>query len=165
MTMNQRTLAFHSYRDAALGSYVVSGQLGVWTGRKHITIQERSLTYNFYAHFHPYVAALVRRLIEGSVPGLQAADTDYRRTSSGEYELLADGRRKPLLYEDFFTARYAPASEPPEGATAPSQGTFVATPLPCKDLDFTSTGAYAVYNWELFFHVPLAIAIQLSRNQ
>ena len=38
-------------------------------------------------------------------------------------------------------------------------------PYPVKDLDFTSSGAYSVYNWELFFHVPLTIAIHLSKNQ
>ena len=38
-------------------------------------------------------------------------------------------------------------------------------PYPVKDLDFTSSGAYSVYNWELFFHVPITIAIHLSKNQ
>jgi len=32
-------------------------------------------------------------------------------------------------------------------------------------LDFTTSGAYAIYNWELFFHAPLLIAIHLSQNQ
>lgn len=32
-------------------------------------------------------------------------------------------------------------------------------------MDFTSSGAYAVYNWELFYHVPITIAIHLSKNQ
>ncbi|HEY5811435.1 MAG TPA: hypothetical protein VIT23_02130, partial [Terrimicrobiaceae bacterium] len=41
---------------------------------------------------------------------------------------------------------------------------FVRRPYPAKDLDFTLSGAYSVYNWELFFHVPLTIAIHLSRN-
>jgi hypothetical protein len=36
---------------------------------------------------------------------------------------------------------------------------------PKEDVDFTPAGAYAPYNWELFFHVPLMIADSLSRNQ
>lgn len=32
-------------------------------------------------------------------------------------------------------------------------------------LDFTPQGAYALYNWELFFHVPYLIACRLSHNQ
>ena len=35
---------------------------------------------------------------------------------------------------------------------------------PVKRLDFSSSGAYSVYNWEIFFHVPLLVAIHLSRN-
>ncbi len=36
---------------------------------------------------------------------------------------------------------------------------------PREDVDFSPTGAYAPYNWELFFHAPLLIANTLSRNQ
>lgn len=42
---------------------------------------------------------------------------------------------------------------------------FVRRPYPVKDLDFTDNGAYSIYNWELFFHVPLTIAMNLSKNQ
>ncbi|MFH0728223.1 MAG: hypothetical protein V2B19_18025 [Pseudomonadota bacterium] len=42
----------------------------------------------------------------------------------------------------------------------------VGNPLPVKDLDFDyAEGAYAVYNWEVFFHVPYTIGVQLSKNQ
>ncbi len=41
----------------------------------------------------------------------------------------------------------------------------VRHPHPVADLDFTSGGAYSVYNWELFFHVPFTIAVHLSKNQ
>ena len=157
--------AFHGSCDATRGISGAFGTAQAVSSRTLITTHHRALTYHFFPHFHPYVAALVRRLIEKSIPGLQAADTDYRQKPNGEYELLADGRRKPILYEDFFASRYEPASLLPEGAPTPMHGTFVGEPLPVKDLDFTSSGAYAVYNWELFFHAPLAIAIQLSRNQ
>src|SRR5690606_17810985 len=40
----------------------------------------------------------------------------------------------------------------------------VARPHPVKELEFGYGGAYSVYNWELFFHVPLTIAVHLSRN-
>jgi fibronectin type 3 domain-containing protein len=32
-------------------------------------------------------------------------------------------------------------------------------------LDFSTTGSYSVYNWELFYHIPLYIAQLLSQNQ
>ncbi len=57
------------------------------------------------------------------------------------------------LYEPIFTAQeYQPAAA-------------VRRPYPVKDLDFSVGGAYSIYNWELFFHAPLMIAIQLSQNQ
>jgi hypothetical protein len=37
-------------------------------------------------------------------------------------------------------------------------------PYPVRDLDFSAAGAYAVYNWELFFHAPLLMAMHLSTN-
>ena len=42
---------------------------------------------------------------------------------------------------------------------------WCARPYPVKDLDFSISGAYSIYNWELFFHAPLMIAIHLSQNQ
>jgi hypothetical protein len=36
---------------------------------------------------------------------------------------------------------------------------------PEEVVDFTPDGAYAPYNWELFFHVPLLIANSLSKDQ
>ncbi|HVQ40077.1 MAG TPA: hypothetical protein VMS31_21235 [Pyrinomonadaceae bacterium] len=60
---------------------------------------------------------------------------------------------RPVLFADFFDAAYKPNT------------TLVQQPYPVKDLDFTSGGAYSVYNWELFFHVPITIAIHLSKNQ
>lgn len=66
---------------------------------------------------------------------------------------LLGSKPRPRLFADFFGAAYQPSA------------TLVQQPHPVKDLDFSSGGAYAVYNWELFFHVPIIIAIHLSRNQ
>ncbi|SEJ19928.1 hypothetical protein SAMN04244579_03464 [Azotobacter beijerinckii] len=66
---------------------------------------------------------------------------------------LLKSKPLPVLFADFFDAAYQPNKE------------MVQWPYPVKDLDFTSSGAYAVYNWELFYHVPITIAIHLSKNQ
>ena len=34
-----------------------------------------------------------------------------------------------------------------------------------KEIDLVDGGPYANYNWELLFHVPLTIAVHLSKNQ
>lgn len=64
-------------------------------------------------------------------------------------------RMRPVndLYSDFFQSSYQP------------NPSLVRRPYPVKDLDFSAGGAYSVYNWELFYHVPLTIAIHLSKNQ
>ncbi|SDD50104.1 hypothetical protein SAMN04487767_106249 [Bacillus wiedmannii] len=252
-------------------------------GVKHIVTQTRTLRYRFYPHFHHYVEGLKQRLIEKSLPGLQAADTEYapslnndgtyqtlpfsfqvalpiglilqlpipgkheefetitlhssvpvklpdgikikladgnvatlpgsviaRDTQHGTRVVLDDGtaivdlnigtevllaskatltlptailitggdgqlrrltelsivkvpdgtrvkllggKPRPALFREIFTnAQYAPTD-------------MVEQPYPVRDLDFTSSGAYSVYNWELFYHIPLAVAMHLSKNQ
>jgi hypothetical protein len=116
------------------------------------TIVDRQLGYRFHPHFHPWVQELVHELVEGSVEALQAADTDYQRHGDGTPVALPDGRWRPELYEDLFTSdRYGPTD-------------LVEQPYPVKELDFAAGGAYAVYHWELFYHVPLTVALHLSRN-
>ncbi len=39
------------------------------------------------------------------------------------------------------------------------------TLLPREDVDFSPCGTYSQYNWEIFFHTPFLIAMQLSKNQ
>jgi len=51
-----------------------------------------------------------------------------------------------------FAASYSPAS-------------LVRTPYPAENIDFTATGSYASYNWELFFHLPFSIAVRFSQDQ
>jgi hypothetical protein len=53
-------------------------------------------------------------------------------------------------------------------AAAAAKGAVV-TPLPASQdrqfLDFGPSAAFSVYNWELFYHIPLYIAQMLSQNQ
>ena len=71
---------------------------------------------------------------------------------AGSQVLLRTGLPLPELFEQIFAAKYGPSE-------------FVRAPFPVKDLDFSMSGAYSIYNWELFFHAPLLIAIHLSQNQ
>src|SRR5205814_496694 len=47
----------------------------------------------------------------------------------------------------------------------PPQYPLLPDCYPREIVDFTADGAYASYNWELFFHAPLLIANSLSKNQ
>jgi Tc toxin complex TcA C-terminal TcB-binding domain len=44
-------------------------------------------------------------------------------------------------------------------------GSNTLTPFPEHKIDVDDDGPYAIYNWELFFHVPVMIATHLSKNQ
>jgi Tc toxin complex TcA C-terminal TcB-binding domain len=44
-------------------------------------------------------------------------------------------------------------------------GAFAAAPFPKEEIDESDDGPYSIYNWELFFHAPLTIAMHLSKNQ
>ncbi len=144
---------YHGYidRNRSAGGAMVSRTT---TKTKTTTVTERELSYRFYPHFHPYVKNLIGELIERSISGLQDADTEYTDAT------LPNGRPRPVLYEEFFR-KYNP-----DETFIPPQATGSNHLLhPVKDLDFSSGGGYSVYNWELFFHVPLTLAMHLSKNQ
>ncbi|HEY8023530.1 MAG TPA: insecticidal toxin protein [Burkholderiaceae bacterium] len=73
---------------------------------------------------------------------------------AGTAVALGSGTALPFFYEAIFNSTaYGP------------NAAIVAQPYPVKNLDFSYNGAYSLYNWELFFHAPLLIAVHLSQNQ
>jgi len=42
---------------------------------------------------------------------------------------------------------------------------YVAKPYPDENINLDLNGAYSLYNWELFFHIPMMVADRLSKNQ
>jgi hypothetical protein len=41
----------------------------------------------------------------------------------------------------------------------------ISQPYPKNDIDVSIGGPYANYNWELLYHLPVAVAVHLSKNQ
>ena len=158
--MSQRqSTQFHGIYDAS--PQYEAAQIASHPWVRAPAAKQKALRFRFSPHFHPYVDKLVKRLVEESFSGLQSADTDYRIDNNGEWQRFADdhpdasrrGKPIPTLYEVLFSStRYQPTG-------------LVQQPHPVKELDFSANGAYAAYNWELFFHVPLTVAINLSKNQ
>lgn len=81
-----------------------------------------------------------------------AADGTAVALPGGTVVTIRSGMPKPAFFANFFQ-RYGPDAQ------------WVEQPYPVKDIDFTFDGAYSIYNWELFFHAPLLVAIHLSQNQ
>lgn len=86
----------------------------------------------FQTHYHPFIAELIRQL--------------------NRHGLAAPGLMDPG-HQDL----ELPAEFDPYGPTD-----AVHMPMPAFDIDYELTGAYAVYNWELFVHAPLLIAERLK---
>src|SRR4051812_19179816 len=67
--------ALHEFLPRLVGTGVALPPL---RPREERTItRERDVSYELRPHFHPYVAELARRLANGGLAELQAADTDY----------------------------------------------------------------------------------------
>jgi hypothetical protein len=95
-----------------------------------------SKKFRFFTHYHSRAREFLSALFDGCLDGLL-----------GRLELQGIGAAS------FFENRYEPV---------PSH---VASPHPRNGVDFSSDGAYSVYNWELFFHIPLLVADRLRQEQ
>jgi len=95
----------------------------------------------------------------GAALAVLADDGSLLNLPNGTAIVIRSGFPQPFFYEEIF----GPTPSHPSVAYNPSD--FVQHPYPVKNLDFTSDGAYSIYNWELFFHFPLLVAIHLSQNQ
>lgn len=91
--------------------------------------------YLFQTFYHPYTCEYIKKLNTQGFEALYTSDTQ---------------NKVPKI---LFTA------------TAYNPTELVLNPYPKEEVDFSYTGSYALYNWELFFHIPLLIATRLSQNQ
>lgn len=105
-------------------------------------IERATGRYRFALFYHPYVCDFLKELRRLGVAGLLDPNPD------GE----AAGLVRQQKHYDLFFENYEPTSH-------------ALLPYPIQDIDFLPGGAYAVYNWEVFFHIPLLIACRLSANQ
>lgn len=98
--------------------------------------EDTQFTYTFENFFHPFVGELIAKLNRESLSG------------------VLDAKWQDGLKQDFFKALYNPTDD----------GLVQVKYFP-KEIDVSTCGPYANYNWELFFHIPLTIAVHLSKNQ
>lgn len=104
---------------------------------------------SFQSFFHPHTTALIRSLNWNGLPGVLTLCNQQRDdtvTQCGQAPNLSD---TPTI----FNQTYQPTA------------TIVTSPYPRENIDFTPGGAYAMYNWELFFHVPMFIAKKLMNER
>ena len=97
---------------------------------------DTQFTYTFENFFHPFVGELIAKLNQESLSG------------------MLDAKWQDGLKQDFFKSLYNPTEDD-----------LVQVNYFPKEIDVSEHGPYANYNWELFFHIPLTIAVHLSKNQ
>ncbi|WP_437597402.1 neuraminidase-like domain-containing protein [Sorangium sp. So ce590] len=102
-------------------------------------VYEDAKRYRFMSFYHPYACLFRKELQRSGVDGLlkwslHPTDPLQRRSRNA------------------FEETYDPDPE------------YVLTPYPKEDVDFSFQGAYSLYNWELFFHAPLLIALRLMQS-
>ncbi len=91
----------------------------------------------FSTFFHPHVCAWLRALNRAGIPALLT---------------LANQRLSHDDAENVFKSLYDPTR-------------LVDPVVPKENVDFRLDGAFADYNWEVFFHIPMLIADRLSQDQ
>jgi Tc toxin complex TcA C-terminal TcB-binding domain len=97
---------------------------------------DTQFTYTFENFFHPFVGKLISKLNKESLPG------------------MLDAKWQDSLAHKFFDSLYQP-----------TQDDLVQVESFPKEIDVAVGGPYANYNWELLFHIPLTIAVHLSKTQ
>ncbi len=99
----------------------------------------------FQNHYHPWVDEFINIYNWQDVPGVLSLPTQ---------QLGGSADPDPSDGYNYFA-----------GASGYGPQPSVAQPYPQPIVDLCATGAYSLYNWELFFHVPFLIATLLSQNQ
>lgn len=97
--------------------------------------KDTQFTYDFRNFFHPYVGELIQVLNQRSLAGVFDPATQS-------------------MAADFFDSVYAV-----------HENDHVKVTRHEKEIDVDEGGPYANYNWELLFHIPLTVAVHLSKTQ
>jgi len=99
-----------------------------------------SYDYQFSNFFHPLIGPLIQRLNQATGDPIAALLNPDELGQS----------------QSFFASDYTinPDSNP----------AIDFTPYPTKAIDFDGSLAYGTYNWELIYHIPVAVAVHLSQN-
>jgi hypothetical protein len=139
---------------------------------------DTNFTYTFSNFFHPFVGELISQLNTKSLDGffdvnwqnnlqwgsITAGDLASAASFDAAWDNSIGADQNPQKYHNYFSDLYNPT----EDAQTQSWNDVVDVNYYPKEIDVsiaTPYGPYANYNWELFFHIPLMIAVHLSKNQ
>ena len=108
--------------------------------------------YQFQTFYHPFARTMLRELEIGGVPGLMSSDLQKNPQVKRGWKPLFD---------------FGSIFQPSVAVAQPFPGQTNAQDVGESALDFSAgcTCAYALYNWEVFYHGPMFVAALLAQNQ
>jgi Tc toxin complex TcA C-terminal TcB-binding domain len=127
---------YHYSESAGLDKTLITGMTPA-----QIDYWSTVTTYDFENFFHPLVGRLIQQLNQTSLA--EMLDPDFLNS-------IADPNAS------WFWGDY--------NALVPASNSVDVCAHP-RDIDVTTGGPYANYNWELLYHIPVMIALHLSTNQ
>jgi hypothetical protein len=110
--------------------------------------REKAVEYRFINFFHPFVEEFIQRLNKGELEAFMRSDLDIpdQRFFKASYDIVGEIANTEDTGHHVVSDKVSIRSYP-------------------KTLDFSVGGPYAIYNWEIFYHIPVTIAVHLSKNQ
>ncbi|WP_160717892.1 neuraminidase-like domain-containing protein [Chitinophaga solisilvae] len=152
--------------DAKAAAFSEFGSFFFWDARRNYLVdyyasnwqQQHSYEWQYYQdgaflfqiHYHPFAELFIKELNAGGIKGLL-----NRRIQIAPHTI--PDSPLPFKFADYYkpTHLVTPNYRLPDKTMS----------FPVEDVDFSYRGAYASYNWELFFHAPFYIANKLAANQ
>jgi len=123
-------------------------------------------TWRFRTNHHPWVRLFVKHLNAYGINGLLDPRPDTNALDNEERRFLR--RQGVHTYNKLGTWDFKDKEDKlgydPTSLVVATDGEG-NNAFPQDDIDFSEGGTYSLYNWELFFHAPLLVAVHLSRNQ
>jgi hypothetical protein len=122
------------------------------------TAAERSTGYRFSTFYHPYARTFLRELETKGIPAMMNRKLQLN----------------PAQVSGRSAVNFASIYNPQSWVAKPYPGVVQAQPGEIGgadpgeswlDFDPGSGGAYSLYNWEIFYHIPMYLATQLMQNQ
>ncbi len=130
------------------------------TPRSAALMQWVAKSFAFHNHYHPYTCVLLEQLTRHGIAGLLDPDPEAEVPAKRS---LARRLRRQQLQEFYFSDEYGPQQVVLNVKGLDEEERKKAGPA--DEFDFSYSGAYGVYNMELFFHAPFMIATRLSAHQ
>jgi hypothetical protein len=114
-------------------------------------VNQWSTEFAFQTFYHPYARTMLRELEAGGVSQLMSRSLQTNPQAVRGWSPYFD-----------FKALFDP--RPPVAMPYPGQAGAVDVGETALDFSPGSTGAYSLYNWEVFYHGPMFVASLLAQN-